>query len=46
MKTKPMKKLITGLTLAASCIAFNSVISINYVNAATLVKNVKGYTVQ
>ncbi|WP_269521231.1 amidohydrolase [Alteromonas sp. BMJM2] len=44
MKTKPMKKLITSLTLAASCIALNSVISINYANAATLVKNVKGYT--
>ena len=44
MKTKPMKKLISGLTLVASCIALNSVISLNYANAATLVKNVKGYT--
>ncbi|WP_203565777.1 amidohydrolase [Alteromonas hispanica] len=33
-----MKKLLSGLTLAASCIA------LNYANAATLVSNVKGYT--
>ncbi|AUC89578.1 amidohydrolase [Alteromonas sp. MB-3u-76] len=38
MKTIAMKKLLSGLTLAASCIA------LNYANAATLVSNVKGYT--
>lgn len=38
MKTIAMKKLLSGLTLAASCIA------LNYANAATLVGNVKGYT--
>lgn len=38
MKTIAMKKLLSGLTLAASYIA------LNYANAATLVSNVKGYT--
>lgn len=38
MKTIAMKKLLSGLTLAASCIA------LNYANAATLVSNIKGYT--